>query len=161
MKIEFLNPFISSTIKNLEAMAQIQAKRGKMAIDKEGKSNVLSDGILLIIGITGDLIGRIIYNMSLETSLNIVSAMMFEEVTEFNADCKDALCELANIISGNSSTLLNNAGYKVDITTPTIIKAKEIDLDDFQQDKIINLIVNLDSDKGTVILNLALKEKNS
>lgn len=78
------------------------------------------------VGITGALTGHVNFGMDERTALAIAGAMMMEEVTKLDEMGMSALSELANMISGNARTYLQQLVGFADITPPTLLIGESI-----------------------------------
>jgi chemotaxis protein CheX len=121
MKAEYINPFLESARTVIEQVANIRPTTGQLGI-KDVK--FVENYIWIQIGMTGEMQGDIVFGLSEEAALKMVSAMMGGFViTEMDEMGRSAISELGNMISGNASTRLFNQGVKVDITPPKIIQS--------------------------------------
>jgi len=156
MKAEYINPFVDSAISILKEMCNIEIKRGLLSIQKEG---IQINGVGVIIGITGSVSGRVFYGMNEDTAIKIAALMNDEDIKQVNDLVWDTLGELANIITGNSITLLSQKGYDVDITPPIIVSSNNMDVNNAPKDKMLTLVVPLHMAVGDIMVNLSLKEQ--
>jgi len=83
-------------------------------VDADNKVNI-------IIGITGDLSGEILYRFPKETTLEMVKIMCGMEMNEIDDFVTSAMGEIANIISGNAITGLSEQKIVCDILPPRVI----------------------------------------
>jgi chemotaxis protein CheX len=83
-------------------------------VDAEDKVNI-------VIGITGDLSGQILYRFPKETTLEMVRIMSGMEIGEIDDFVTSALGEIANIISGNAMTGLFEQKVVCDILPPRVV----------------------------------------
>jgi len=107
--------------------------------------------------VTGAIQGQAVYGMSLVTATRIAAAMSGTLEMTFNEMAASAIAELGNMISGHATTLLAEGGHDCDITPPTIIKGRDIEL----CMSTPALVVPLYSDCGKIEINVALKENES
>ncbi len=82
--------------------------------DSENKVNI-------VIGITGDLSGEILYRFPKETTLEMVKIMCGMEIDEIDEFVTSAMGEIANIISGNAMTGLSEQKIVCDILPPRVV----------------------------------------
>lgn len=75
--------------------------------------------VSVLIGITGDLKGRMIIDGE-EAIYSKIGEIMFG-MPIYNDMLESFAGELGNMIAGNMSTHLSKSGYIIDITTPTVI----------------------------------------
>jgi chemotaxis protein CheX len=118
MKAEYVNPFLQAFDSVIEQVIYIKAEKGSLFL-KEG--SVKSGEVVITIGVTGDLMGNVILNMSQETAKFIASKMMFGmEVRELDDMAKSAISELGNMIAGNSAGYFLQIGKNINITPPSL-----------------------------------------
>lgn len=119
MKAEYINPFLESAKIVIEQVIQIRPATGELGL-KDIK--FVENYIWIQIGLKGQMNGDIVFGLSEEVALKMVSAMMGGfVVSEIDEIVSSAISELGNMISGNASTMLYNLGVKVDITPPKVI----------------------------------------
>ncbi|WP_028562145.1 chemotaxis protein CheX [Paenibacillus pinihumi] len=119
MKAEFINPFLESAKIVIEQMIMIRPETGELQVKDV---RMVEEYIWIHIGMSGQIAGDVMFGLSEQVALKIVSAMMGGYViTEIDEMSKSAISELGNMISGNASTLLFNQGVKVDITPPKVL----------------------------------------
>ncbi len=78
------------------------------------------DELDISIGVTGDLVGAVIYRFPNPTSLNMVHIMSGMEIEIVDEFVTSAVSEIANIISGNVLTMLAANDLKCDILPPVL-----------------------------------------
>ena len=152
MRIEYINPFVESAIEVLKKVVTQDVKRGELSL-RNSVSSML--GLALIVGITGQVTGRVVIDMPQDLGLQIASIMNEEELKDFNDLTNATLTELANIIVGKAITNLHRLGYKFDLTPPTLFMGDNLRLSD---NKIEALIVPLELLNNKIEINVALKE---
>jgi chemotaxis protein CheX len=121
MKVELINPIISSLVSVLSQMGQIAAKPEKPILKKGAKSGY--EAIISgYIGLVGEKIrGSMAISFTEPLILKIASNLFGEEMEEVNDEVADLVGEITNIITGNAKPGLAQAGYKLDLSIPTII----------------------------------------
>lgn len=77
------------------------------------------------IGITGSSEGEVMFVFPKETAFSIIHAMTFMEVVTVDDIVVSALCEVANIVSGNAASILAAGGIKCDITTSKFLEQRQ------------------------------------
>jgi len=152
MKVEYVNPFIESASGVLEEIAQLKTERGKLTL-KDAKAPFRD--VCVILGVVGQVHGQIIYGFDEGTAKNIVSKMMMgAEVLELDEMARSALGELGNMVTGKASIALESLGVKIDISPPTMVMAKNLQISSI---KIPMIIVPLESEIGTVDVYVGLE----
>ncbi|HEX2985300.1 MAG TPA: chemotaxis protein CheX [Caproiciproducens sp.] len=119
MNEKFIESFSNSFLSVLPQLGLSNVKVN----GQEDCSNVIeSPGVIVIIGMIGDLRGNVIFAMKEDCAKKIASTMMCGmEITEFDAMAQSAVSELSNMLAANACTELSCAGIKADISTPTLI----------------------------------------
>lgn len=151
MKNKYINPILEATTNVLENMLQIEPTKGEV---QTTKNHFIAHKINASIGVTGDLEGFVYFSMQEDTALNIVTKMSGMEIEEFNDLCHSAVGELANIITGNSTTNLSNIGYQCDITPPSIAIGDNMEI---STDRDEFLTVPLHTEIGELKINISLQ----
>ncbi len=118
MKVEYVNAFYKATVDVLKMMVDIDVDQGQISVT-EGL--IPSREANVILGVTGDLRGSILFSFPKDMTLEMVyimSSMRMEEIDNF---VSSALGEIANIIGGNALRNLSTANYNCDIVPPQIL----------------------------------------
>lgn len=121
MDVELINPFIESTVEVIQTMAFTKVSPGKPY--RKETSMAMGD-VSGIIGINGEASGTISASFTAGCILPIVSSMLGEEIKEMNDDIKDAVGEIANMISGQARQRLESKGRNLKAAIPVVIMGK-------------------------------------
>ncbi len=154
MRVEYINPFVESAYSILKEVLNTKITRGELYL-KATSQPVL--GVTALVGLTGDVEGRVLIDMSSDTAIKIASAMNNENFKELSELAKATITELANMIVAQAVTKLSDLGFKFDLTPPTILTGKNMEITDFDVEA---LIVPIDMTEGKLEINVALREKN-
>lgn len=155
MRIEFINPFISAACEVLKSETGSEAKRGTLSVVE---SPLLSDEVTVLIGVTGDVRGVVMFGMSERTAKRIVTAMVGENVAVFDSMAESAIAEIGNVITGLASAKLEEAGYPCTIAPPTMIVGRNTSISTMS---IKRLVVPVQIAAGEVTLHMALRERHA
>lgn len=122
MDVNHINPI-------LNAFTNVMPQLGLADIQKKGVSLrgrlIESPGIVVIIGLIGDIKGNIIYAMSEDDAKKIASTMMMGmPVENFDELAQSAISELVNMLTANATTNFSYDNIHIDISTPTLIYGK-------------------------------------
>ena len=140
MDVKYINPFIDSFYNILPQIGFSNVTREEVTV----KNSVESLGILINLGIVGDIKGNIVYNIQGENGKKIASKMMMGlPVEELNEMAKSALSELSNMLTANASINFSNIGVNVNISTPTLMYGQDIKIK-LNTDKILNIKIVAD-----------------
>ncbi|KEI99617.1 chemotaxis protein CheX [Clostridium botulinum A2B3 87] len=152
MDAKYINPFIDSFYNVLPQIGFSNVTREDVAI----KNNVESLGILINLGIVGDIKGNIVYNIQGENGKKIASKMMMGlPVEELNEMAQSALSELSNMLTANASINFSNIGVNVNISTPTLMYGQDIKIK-LNTDKILN--IKIVADDILIDVNIAFEK---
>lgn len=133
MKVEYINPFIEATTKIFKTVANLELTLGNIFLKQDPYS---SDKMLIMIGVTGGLRGKVILSMDMEVGLQIASNMMGMEVLVLDEIAQSAVMELCNMIMGTASTILASRQLEVDITPPTLFMGSNMQIFNNQQQTV-------------------------
>ncbi len=153
MRVEYINPFVESSVGVITEILGIDVERKEISL--RSKAIPVLD-ITVIVGLCGQVEGRVLFDMSKQTVLNIVSKMNDEEITDFNDLAKATITELGNIITGRAVTKLSDMGYRFDVTPPAIFTGENMEVSDAE---IEALVVPIETSLGRIEINVALREK--
>jgi len=116
MDVKYINPFLASLRNVFDTMLQIPFTIGKPSIKHD---QVPRYDISSIIGLSGNVTGCVVLNLSQELALQLASALTGEEVVELDEDCSDAIGEIANMIAGGAKK--DFPGEDNSISVPSIV----------------------------------------
>lgn len=123
MRVEYINPFVETSYRVLkEVLGGIDVKRGELSL-KSVAMPVM--GVAALVGLAGDVEGRVLFDMSFQTALNVASKMNGETLTQFDDLTKATISELANLITAQAVTKLHDLGFKFDLTPPTLFAGEK------------------------------------
>lgn len=157
MEAEYLNPFITAATSVLrQFIPDVEIERGNPdVIDQPGHPR----SVATYIGISGDLEGRVIYEMNRLTAIELARAMNEDpDIPGLNELVRSTIQELANIISGNASRELEGMeeGLSISITPPTMIIGEDTEISDSVSETFVQL--PLDTNYGELMINLAVRK---
>ncbi|SHH09246.1 chemotaxis protein CheX [Tepidibacter thalassicus] len=152
MDVKVVNPFINS-------FSAVMPQFGFERVEKKEvfvKGRVIkSSGVMLILGIVGDIRGNVIYSMDIESAKKIASKMMMGmPVDELNDMAQSAISELSNMLTANASINLENIGVNINISTPSLMYGKDFEAK-MNTDKV--LCVEILVDDIPVEINIAFE----
>jgi CheY-specific phosphatase CheX len=136
MKInaKFVNPFIEAGINVVKQIAQIEVRRGHLSYKQKPEP---SYGVSIIIGVYGFLVGK--------------------SPQERKVLFVDTLGELANMITGNATAILNKKkDFALKITTPAIATGDNISINLISNP---TLVLGLYSQYGPIEVSVSLEEQ--
>jgi len=124
MNVDYINPFIEASQSVLMMMTGNKPELGQVYIRE---SPFKSDNVAVIVGLTGKIRGQVILSFSQKSALAVASAMMGGmTVSVLDEISKSAISELANMIMGNTATLLASRGIGIEITPPSLLMGEKL-----------------------------------
>ncbi len=158
MRVEYINPFVESAYNVLKEVLNSEVNRGDLYL-KSTSMPVL--GVAAVVGLAGDVEGRVLFDMTKETAINIAAAMLegmdLEKPTQLDDMGKATITELANMITGQSVTKLHNLGFQFDLTPPAIFTGENMEVSDTGVEA---LIVPMEIPQGKIEINVAIRERS-
>ena len=151
-KDSYLIDFSNAFKQNLNDMAFITSEMTALEIQKD---SLISQGVAVLIGITGKHPGRIIFDTSLETATEL-SRLINEENNIEQQLVLDTMSEFANIVSGHTTTLINNANKTMGLmlTPPSIFFGDKITI---SSPKINAHILRFNTEIGNITVSIGFE----
>lgn len=119
MKVEFVNPFLSSLINVLETMATLTITPEKPRLKK---GEVAHGDVSGLIGMVGpDTKGSLSISFEEPLALEVMQRMLGENPGEINEEVTDMVGEITNMVTGGAKNLLGKKGYEFDMATPVVV----------------------------------------
>jgi chemotaxis protein CheX len=153
MRVEYINPFVESAFNVLKEVLNTDVRRGELYL-KSASTPVL--GVAAIVGLAGDVEGRVLFDMSRDTALEVASVMNGEKLATLDDLAKATITELANMITAQAVTKLHDLGFQFDLTPPAIFTGDNMEVSD--QD-VEALIVPMETPQGKIEINVAIRER--
>ncbi len=151
MNVEYINPFLNSTISAFDTMLQCTLKRGTpFAKEHHHPENEVSG----IIGLSGQAQGTVVLGLNRDAALNATEAMLLERPAEINSDVTDAIGELANIIAGGAKAKLEH--LQLSIGLPTVITGKGYCVQ--FPSKVVPICIPFESEWGSITVEVGLTD---
>jgi CheY-specific phosphatase CheX len=117
MRMDLIQPFINSADAVFAEALQGPTKIGDLSMEQEAYHR---KGVAALIVIKGDIEGRIILDLAPDVALKVGAILTGAEVVDSEQTVRETVCELANMVIGNSVTLLNDQGYRFKVFPPEI-----------------------------------------
>ncbi len=116
MDVRYINPFLIAVQGLFDTMIDLPFSLGQPVIKKV---SIPSHEVSSIIGLSGEASGCVVISLSKDIAFQLASALLDEDITEFNEDCTDAIGEIANMIAGNAKSEFPNDN--ITISVPSVI----------------------------------------
>jgi chemotaxis protein CheX len=153
IKVEHINPFVTSTIETFQKMVGVQAKPGKLIV-KQGSHNDYD--ISGIIGISGRAKGMVALSFPKDTALKVTDKFIGGASANMENDIIDAIGELANIVAGYAKKSLIE--FKITISLPTVITGNNHQVKEPKD--VFSFIVPFETELGGFHLAVSLKSED-
>ncbi len=152
INVKFMNPFVEAAAEVLRAEVQLNIKRGNLSLQK---SSLTAGEITVLISLVGHVQGVVLYGLSINTGLALVSRMMGQESKELDNLAQSGVAELGNVITGRATIKLSETGISSNISPPTLILGKGVEISTLDFPRIV---VPLETEIGDITIHLALRE---
>jgi len=156
MRVEYINPFVESAFSVLKEVMNADVKRGEIYL----KPTTMSiQGVAALVGLAGDVEGRVLFDMTKDTALHVAGAMNQEEFAAFDELAKATIQELANMITAQAVTKLHDLGFKFDLTPPALFTGENMEVST-NLGEVEALIVPMElGNNGKIEVNVAIRER--
>src|ERR1700726_3883715 len=122
MRMELIQPFINAADAVFSELLQSSAKILDLTMDED---TYRRKGVAALIAIKGDIEGRVVLDLSPEVAIKVASQLAGVEIEASEQVVRETVCELANMVIGNSVTLLNDQGFRFKVFPPEIHMSNE------------------------------------
>jgi chemotaxis protein CheX len=154
MRVEYINPFVEAAFNVLKEVLNTDVKRGDLYL----KSTTMSSmGVAALVGLAGDVEGRVLFDMTKATALNIAGSMNGEEFSTLDDLAKATITELANMITAQAVTKLHDLGFKFDLTPPALFTGENMEISNREVEALI-VPMELGA-TGKIEINVAIRER--
>ncbi|MDR2419185.1 MAG: chemotaxis protein CheX [Treponema sp.] len=156
MRVEYINPFVESTFNVLKEVLNIDIKRGDLKLKN---TSMQIQGVAAMVGLAGDVQGRVLFDMNKETALFVAGVMNGGAAfTVFDEMAKDTIQELANMITARAVTKLGGLGFRFDLTPPTLFTGEHMEVS--TNINVEALVVPMElGGNGRLEVNVAIRER--
>jgi len=156
MRVEYINPFVESAFSVLKEVMNVEVKRGEIYLKP---TTMAIQGVAALVGLAGDVEGRVLFDMTKETALYVAGAMNQEKFTVFDELAKATIQELANMITAQAVTKLHDLGFKFDLTPPALFTGDNMEVST-NLGEVEALIVPMAlGTNGKIEVNVAIRER--
>jgi chemotaxis protein CheX len=154
MNMELIQPFINSLDAVISEIMRCSARIADVTMEEGSYQRT---GVAALVTLSEDIEGRIILDMDATAAgqaasdLSEIAGAPTEEIT------RDIVCELTNMVIGNSVTELNNRGFKFRVHPPELFL---IDVGPRGTLDRETVLLRFELPKGAVYLNIAVHENS-
>ena len=151
MKMDLIQPFINAADAVLS-----QGLKSPMAIENLSMEEEAyrRKGVAAMVELSGDIEGRIIFDLAPRTAARVASHFAGTELPESDELVREAVCELANQVIGNAVATLNDQGFRFRVHPPALHTSERgaKSTEDTEA-----LVLCFDTSDGNVYMNIALR----
>jgi chemotaxis protein CheX len=151
MKMELIQPFINAADAVLSQGLRSPMIIGNLSMEEEAYRR---KGIAALVWLTGDVEGRIIFDLDPATAVRVASQFAGTEVPESDSLVKETVCELANQVIGNAITTLNDQGFHFRVHPP-VVHTSERGSESSEDTEA--MVLSFETQSGTVFMNIVLR----
>jgi len=152
MDVKYVTPFIEAFNNVMSQLGFAEIKKGNL---QARKKTFTGEGVIIIVGIVGQLKGNVVYVMGTNSAKQVASTMMMGmPIDELDAMAKSALSELTNMLTANAATAFSAMDILIDISTPTFLQGESVEVT-MSSDKV--LCVQLLADGTPIDINISFE----
>lgn len=151
MRMELIQPFINSADAVMAQGLGTPVSIENLTMEEEAYRR---KGIAAEVCLTGDIEGRIIFDVDPKTATAFASRMAGTELPGTDDLVREAVCELANQIIGNAITVLNDQGFQFRVHPPTLHTSER---GSKSSEDTEALVMCFSTESGVVFMNVALR----
>jgi chemotaxis protein CheX len=161
MRVEYINPFVEAAYNVLkDVLGGVEVKRGDLYL-KPSSMKIM--GVAALVGLAGDVEGRVLFDLAKDTALFVVSSMNGEEFKTMEEMAKATIQELANMITAQAVTKLHDLGFKFDLTPPALFTGDNMEVSSNLGKEVEALIVPMmlgsGGSNGKIEINVIIRER--
>ena len=152
MNMDLIQPFINSLDAVISETMCCSARIADVTMEE---GNYQRTGIAALVILSGDLEGRIILDMDAAAASQAASELSEITGPPSEETTREIVCELTNMVIGNSVTQLNDRGFKFRVHPPELFI---IDVGPRGTLDRETVLLRFELPKGAVYLNIAVHE---
>jgi chemotaxis protein CheX len=151
MRMELIQPFINAADAVLADSLESPTTIGSLSMDEEAYRR---KGVAALIAVSGDIEGRIIFDVDPKTAMRVASRFAGQELPDSEDTMRETVCEIANQVIGNAVTSLNDQGFHFRVHPPMLHTAEQ---GDKSSEDTEALVMCIETGSGKVFMNVAMR----
>jgi len=152
MRMDLIQPFINSADAVLAQGLNSPIAIENLTMEEEAYRR---RGIAAEVCLTGEVEGRIIFDVDIQAGLQLASRLAGIAVSETDEELvREAVCELANQIIGNAVTTLNDQGFHFHVRPPVFHTSEQGSRSSEDTEAVV---MAFNTSSGSVFMNVALR----
>lgn len=154
MRLDFVKIFIETTTEMLSQMIGPAVDVSAMAMSP---TPVAGREVMSVIGLTGDVEGRVIFDMDLLTAVQVAGCLVGEPSPGMTPMVRSSIAELSSMAIGRAISRINDEGTKIRMSPPTVITGTNL----VSHDQCFEtLIAPITTAYGEVRVNITIRDLN-
>jgi len=149
--MELIQPFINSADAVLAQGLDSPISIGSLSMEEDAYRR---RGVAALIYVTGDIEGRVIFDLDSPTAVRVASKFAGTELPESDSLVWETVCELANQVTGNAITALNDQGFHFRVHPPVLHTAE---VGSKSSEDTEALVMCFETATGNIFMNIALR----
>lgn len=150
-EVQLINPFLGAAIAVLQQVVDEGPTKGQIALQN---TPVTTQQVNVILRASGQLDGVVVVGMSFITADRLASVMLNQAIKSFDQAAANAVAELVTRLSAQAKLLLQESGYRCELSSPAVIKGSRVEVSGLSLPAII---VPIDTCVGEVQLIIGLR----
>jgi chemotaxis protein CheX len=151
MKMEVIQPFINAADAVLAQGLQSPMSIGNLSMEQEAYRR---RGVAAQVSLTGDIEGRIVFDLDHDTAVKVASHFAGGSVTASEDLVRETVCELANQVTGNAVTTLNDQGFHFRVHPPVLLTSEHGPTSTEDTEAVV---ISFETARGSMFMNIALR----
>ena len=154
MKVEFINPFLSSMLNVMSTMAKMELIPEKPKLKKD---NVAHGDVSGLIGmVSPETKGSLSITFDAPLALATMKGMVGEAPDEVNEEITDLVGEITNMVTGGAKRILSEKGFEFDMATPIVVSGKDHTIPHKSKGPIV--IISLKGEAGRAYIEFSFDD---
>jgi len=155
MKMELIQPFINAADAVLAQGLQCPMSIGNLSMEEEAYRR---KGVAALVWVTGDIEGRIIFDLDTQTAVRVASKFAGTDLPESDELVRETVFELANQVIGNAVTSLNDQGFHFRVHPPVLHTSEH---GPKSTEDTEALVICFETGCGNVFMNIAMRHNQA
>jgi chemotaxis protein CheX len=151
MKMELIQPFINAADAVLSQGLKSPMSIDNLSMEAEAYRR---KGVAAVIQLTGDIEGRVVFDLSPKTAAIVAGHFAGTDVPESDDLVREAVCELANQVIGNAVATLNDQGFHFRVHPPELHTSEHGPRSTEDTEAVV---LCFETASGSVFMNIALR----
>jgi len=127
MNVDYINPVLDGIVNVMSTMANVQPKPGRPILKSDSTAKGDVTGLMSMVG--SNTKGSIAITFSKPSILEIYFNMLGDTKDTIDEEILNLVGEITNMVTGKAKALLEEKGYDIGMSLPTVISGKDHTID--------------------------------